>query len=139
MPWALLIRAIARVAAALFVWRLATSRRGPYRTAGGGAARPVAPASRPSRLRGRGTAAAIREGALAGWRVASFAAFLIAAIVLITAGATLSVLSPRWLGGVLLGLALLALAAAFLEARMVFALLAARRRRRHDERLIRGL
>lgn len=73
------------------------------------------------------------------WRVTSFAAFVIAAVVLITAGATLSVLTPRWLGGVLLGLAVAALVAAYLEARVVYALLVIRRRRRHNERLIRTL
>jgi len=73
------------------------------------------------------------------WRVGSFVAFVVAAVVLITAGATLSVLNPRWLGGVLLGLAVASIIAAFLEARVVYALLVIRRRRRHNERLIRTL
>jgi len=139
VPWALLLRAVARIAAALFVWRLATSRRGAYRGGDGGTAPRTPAPARPSRLRSRTTVAALREGAVLSWRLASLVAFLVAATVLITAGATLSVLTPRWLGGVLLGLAVASLVAAFLEARVVFALLAIRRRRRRNEQLIRNL
>jgi len=71
--------------------------------------------------------------------VASLAAFLILAIFLVIGGVTLTLLSPRWLGGVLLALAVLALAGVFIEGRIVRALMAARRRRRHGEQLIRGL
>lgn len=134
MPWALLLRMFARIAAGLFVWRVATARRGAFRTAPNAA--PVGAPPPPARLRSRGAAAAIREGAVLGWRAVSLVAFIVAAVVLITAGSTLTVLTPRWLGGVLLGLAAAALVAAFLEARVVHRLLAMRRQRRRQERLV---
>jgi hypothetical protein len=137
VPWALLIRMFARIAAGLFLWRVATARRGAYRTAPNGA--PVGAPPPPARLRGRGAAAAIREGAVLGWRAVSLVAFIVAAVVLVTAGSTLTVLTPRWLGGVLLGLAVVSIVAAFLEARVVYRLLAVRRQRRRQERLVSGL
>jgi hypothetical protein len=46
-----------------------------------------------------------------------------------------AVLSPRWLGGVLLGLAVIAVLALGAEARVLWQEIAARRRRHHDEAL----
>ncbi|HYL72016.1 MAG TPA: hypothetical protein VEY89_12010, partial [Candidatus Dormibacteraeota bacterium] len=65
----------------------------------------------------------------------SAAVFLVAAVVLLTAGVTTTVLSPRWLGGLLLALSLASLCVAVLEVRAGLTLLAARRRRRRDQDL----
>jgi hypothetical protein len=132
MPVSLLIRWIVRLAVGLLVWRTATARRAARAPAGGP---PVAGEKPRTRIDARAAATAIREAASLGWRAISFAVFLVAAVVLVTAGTTSTVLSPRWLGGVLLGLAVLALVGAALEARMVVRLLRARRRRHHDDDL----
>ncbi len=139
MPWALLIRLLTRLAATLFVWRVATARRGAYRTAGGPPLHTQSTATRAGRLGPRGAIGTLREGATLGWHAAAAATFTVAAAVLVTGGTTLTVLGPRWLGALLLGIAVAAIVAAFLDARAAYAVVAARRRRRRDQRVIREL
>jgi|SRR5579884_547288 len=131
MPWALLTRVLVRLLASMLAWRVAGSRRG--------AAVPRGPAQRrapgPARVDAREAVTTLREGASIGWRLATAAAFLAAAGVLISAGVTLTVLSPRWLGITLLALALAALTATAFDVRAAARLLLARRRRRHERRL----
>ena len=132
MPWVLVLRWLVRLAVGLAFWRVTTRRRA------GGYTTTTPPLQRPTqrpRVDARAAAAAIREGASFGWRTVSFAGLLIAGAVLVTAGLTTTILSPRWLGGVLLGLALIALVAAGFEARALIRLLSRRRRRRHDQDL----
>jgi len=130
MPWVLLLRWIVRIAAGLLFWRLATARRRAYANG--------APPQRAAGTRsvdGQAVAQAIREGVSIGWHVAAVAVLAVFASVLITAGVATAVLSPRWLGGVLLGLAVIAVLALGAEARVLWQEIAARRRRRHDEAL----
>src|SRR3984893_15041360 len=126
MPWVLVLRWLVRLAVGLAFWRVTTRRRA------GGYTATTPPLQRdPARPRrpGAAPAAALREGASLGWRTVSFAGFLIAGAVLVTAGLTTTILSPRWLGGVLLGLAVIALVSAGFEARALLRLLSRRRRR----------
>src|ERR1700726_4329534 len=128
MPWVLVLRWLVRLAVGLAFWRVTTRRRaGGYTTT----TPPVQSGAPRSRVNARAAAAAIREGGSLGWRTVSFAGFLIAGAVLATAGLTTTILSPRWLGGILLGLALIALVGAGFEARALVRLLRRRRRRRH--------
>jgi hypothetical protein len=128
VPWALLIRLVLRVLAGMFLWRTAASRR-----------RGVAPTMRgraaSRHLGGVPSLMAIREGAAIGWRAASLVAFAAAAAVLLSAGVTLTVLSPRWIGIALLVLAAAAICFAAVELRIVVRILQARRRRRREQAL----
>ena len=131
MPFALIVRTLARLAATLFAWRMATARRGAYGAAGGpqvrGAHRP-----RGSRLDSRSAVVRLRESASLGWRVAAAAVLLVAAALLVTGGTTLTVLSPRWLGILLLVTAVAAFAGVIAEVLSARRIVALRRRRRHD-------
>jgi protein-S-isoprenylcysteine O-methyltransferase Ste14 len=130
MPWVLLLRWILRIAAGLFFWRMVTSRRRAYVNG--------TPPQRNAAARNvdsRAVAQAIREGVSIGWHVAAVAVLTVFASVLVTAGVATAVLSPRWLGGVLLGLAVVAVLALSAEGRVLGHEIAARRRRRHDEEL----
>jgi hypothetical protein len=140
MPFALIIRMLTRlalVAGVIFVRRRA--RAGvpvppSHRTPGvGGAQWPQAEWIRALQ---RGVAEAdVLEGAkLAGLGVAMLA-FGAVALVLISAGTTLTVLTPRWLGITMLVLAALAATAAVREATWLKRGVALRRRRRRVERL----
>src|SRR5579864_186406 len=102
MPWSVIIRAIVRLAAGLFLWRAATARRGAYGTAGGPPlqARPAQP--KPGRLDTRDALRRFREGASLGWRLLSAAVLVVATALLGIGGVTLTVLTPRWLGILLL-------------------------------------
>ena len=128
MPWALLVRLLVRVLAGVFLWRVTGSRRS------GAAGRPVPPPAA-SRLGTMPSASAIRESAALGWHVTAVAAFAAVAAVLLTAGTTLTVLSPRWLGIALLVLAAAAVTVAVLELRALVRLIAARRRARRAQAL----
>lgn len=132
MPWALLIRLLIRIAAGMFVWRRATARRR-------GAGPAVAGAQKPSRLGPMPSAEAIRDTAAAGWHLVAVAALLAASAVLVSAGTTLTVLSPRWLGITLLVCALLAAVTAGFEVRSLRRLLVRRRQERDAETLRRQL
>ena len=136
MPWAVVLRAIARLAAGLFLWRAATARRGAYRTAGGP---PLQHAAPPPRLRNRDALRRVRETVSLGWRAIAATVFIAASALLLTGGVTLTVLSPRWLGIVLLILASVAIAAAVGEIVAACRTLETRRRRRHDEELRRQI
>src|ERR1700694_5858881 len=136
MPWVLVLRWLVRLAVGLAFWRVTARRRGGgYRAT----TPPLQRGAQRPHIDARAAAAAIREGASLGWRAVAFAGFLIAGAVLVTAGLTTTILSPRWLGGVLLGLALLALVAAGLEARALIRLRSRRRRRRREQDLRRQL
>ena len=131
MPWVLMLRWILRIAGGLLVWRLATARRRAYANG--------VPTSRtgPRRRSADASAAAqsIRESVSIGWRAVAVATLTSFAALLITAGTATAVLGPRWLGGLLLGLAAAAMVALGVEARVLWAEVAAARRRRHAEDL----
>ena len=134
MPWAVLVRMIARLAAGLLIWRTASARRNPVPGS------PTAPLRSPraaaaARLGSDDVLRQLRESASLGWRALSAVAFLLAATVLTTGGVTLTVLSPRWLGIALLTLAAAALVLAAVEGLAARRLLSARLRRRRDAAL----
>lgn len=134
MPWTLLLRYLARIAASLLFWRLATARRAaaytePARAGASTAAPPPAP-----RLQSA-VATRLRETASLGWRVFSAAVLLVATALLTSGGVTLTALSPRWLGIAMLVLAAVALTAAVVDLLGARSLLRARRRRLSAEAL----
>lgn len=130
----MLIRAIVRIAASMFVWRMATARRGAEAAGGPRMQQSDAP-PRPLQLDARAATARLRAAASLGWRATSGAVLMAAAALLVTGGVTLTVLSPRWLGIALLVLAVAALSAAAVELLAVRRLLAYRRSRRRAEAL----
>ncbi len=130
MPWAIVIRLLARLAASLFFWRIATSRRRAF--AGGQA---VPGATPKARIDAQAAVMALRASILLTWRALLAATFLAATVVLVVAGVTIVVLTPRWLGALLLAGAVAAGAAAWFEGRVVIVAMRMRRRRRRDERL----
>ena len=134
MPWTLLLRYIARIAASLLFWRLATARRGAAYTAPSQAAGPAAAPPPAPRLRSA-VATRLRETASLGWRAFSAFVLLIATALLISGGVTLTALSPRWLGIAMLVLAAVALVAAVVDLLGVRSLLRARQRRLSAEAL----
>src|ERR1039457_2292889 len=97
MPWAIVIQLLARLAASLFFWRLATSRRRAF--AGG---QPVPGATPKARIDAEAAVMAVRASILLTWRALLTAVFLTATAVLMVAGVTIVILSPRWLGAILL-------------------------------------
>ena|ERR1700690_1147276 len=131
MPWAIAIRLLARLAASLFFWRLATRRRGAY------AGTPVPPgtAPKPRQIDAQAAIDAVRTGVSLTWRALLTAAYIAGAAVLVVAGVTIIVLTPRWLGAILLAAGIAAGVAAAFEGRLLFVALRARSRRRRDERL----
>jgi uncharacterized membrane protein len=131
MPWAIAIRLLARLAASLFFWRIATRRRGAY--AGAGQAVPGAPPK--SRIDAQAAVMAVRTSILMTWRALLTATFLTVTAVLLVSGLTIVVLGPRWLGAVLLAVALAAGWATWFEGRVLVVALRMRNRRRRDERL----
>jgi hypothetical protein len=132
VPWALVIRWVVRVLASLFVWRLATARRGAF-----GARR--TPAASRAQMTRRAAGIAVREGASLGWHSFALGVLAVATVLLVSGGLTTTLLSPRWLGGVLLGGAVIMAIGAVLEGRALARLVAERRRRRHDQELRRLL
>ena len=134
MPWTLVLRYVARIAASLLFWRLATARRAAAYTA---PAQPGHPAAAPPPAPRLQSAVAIRlrETASLGWRAFSAAVLLVATTLLTSGGVTLTALSPRWLGIAMLVLAAVALTAAVVDLLGVRALLRARRRRLSAEAL----
>ena len=93
MPWAIVIRLLARLAASLFFWRIATSRRRAF--AGGQA---VPGATPKARIDAQAAVMAVRASILLTWRALLTATFLVATAVLAVAGVTIVILGPRWLG-----------------------------------------
>jgi hypothetical protein len=144
MPFALIVRMLARLAllaGVIFVRRRARSGvpvPPSHRTPGTGAGAAQQP---PDWLRAlmRGGFGAAMPGVLEGARLAGLAVallgFAVAALVLTSAGTTLTVLTPRWLGIVMLVLAVLFAAAAVREGVWLRRGVALRRRRRRVERL----
>jgi uncharacterized membrane protein len=130
MPWAIVIRLLARLAASLFFWRLATGRRRAF--AGGQAAPGATPKAR---IDAEAAVMAVRASILLTWRALLAATFLTATAVLLVAGITIAILTPRWLGAILLAVALATGAATWFEGRVLVVALRMRNRRRRDERL----
>jgi hypothetical protein len=130
MPWAIVIRLLARLAASLFFWRLATGRRRAF--AGGQA---VPGATPKARVDAEAAVMAVRASILLTWRALLTATFLTATAVLLVAGITIAILTPRWLGAILLAGALATGATTWFEGRVLVVALRMRNRRRRDERL----
>ncbi len=78
---------------------------------------------------------AVRNSILLTWRALLAAMFLAATAVLLVAGVTIVVLTPRWLGAILLAGALVTGFATWFEGRVLVVALQMRKRRRRDERL----
>jgi hypothetical protein len=131
MPWAILIRLLARLAAGLFFWRLATRRRRAY--AGGHGTPGATP--QPRHIDAQAAMMAVRTSVSLTWRALLTGVCAAAAAVLGVAGVTIIVLTPRWLGAILLAVGIAAAVAAWFEGRLLFVALRARSRRRRDERL----
>lgn len=131
----MLIRAIVRIAAGMFAWRMATARRGAAAAAPAGRMQEAGAAPGPLHLDARHAAARLRDAASLSWRVFAGGVLLTATALLVTGGVTLTVLSPRWLGIVLLVLAGAALFAAAGELLAVRRMIASRRFRRRAEAL----
>ncbi len=130
MPWAIVIRLLARLAASLFFWRIATGRRRAF--AGG---QPVPGASPKAHIDAQAAVIAVRASILLTWRAFLTAVCLAATTMLAVAGVTIVILSPRWLGAILLAAALAAGFATWFEGRVLVVALRMRSRRRRDERL----
>jgi len=131
MPWAIVIRLLGRLIAGLFFWRLATHRRRAYANGQGAPGTP--PKSR--QIDAQAAMDAVRTSISLTWRALIAVACATAAAVLAAAGVTIIVLTPRWLGAILLAVGIAAGVAAVLEGRVLFLTLRARSRRRRDERL----
>jgi hypothetical protein len=123
MPWVLVIRLLARLAASLFFWRVATRRRATQ--AGGGQA---APGATPK-------AKIDAQAAVLTWRALLTATFLAGTAVLLVSGLTIVVLGPRWLGAILLAGALATGWATWFEGRVLVVAVRMRNQRRRAERL----
>jgi hypothetical protein len=130
MPWAIVIRLLARLAASLFFWRIATNRRRAY--AGGQA---VPGATPKARIDAQAAVMAVRTSILLTWRALLTAAFLTVTAVLLVSGLTIVILGPRWLGAILLTIALATGWASWFEGRVLVVAVRMRQRRRRDERL----
>lgn len=123
----------------MFVWRMATARRGANAAAAGARGSRGEVPTRAPRLDARVAAERLRDAASLGWRVFSSAVLLIATALLVTGGVTLTVLSPRWLGIALLVFGVAALGAAVTEVLTVRRQLAYRRFRRRAAALRREI
>ena len=122
MPWALVLR----VLSGLLFWRFVAARR---RAAAGpvGGRRPGPAVA--ERVRNA------REAASLVSRLAVVAGFATATALCLAAGTSSVVLSPRWLGGVLLAGAAVFGVLTIREARLARAIVTLRRLRRRDRRL----
>jgi hypothetical protein len=128
MPWSLLIRLLTGV---LF-WRLAGARRrAAAGQAAGRAARRVAANSPELRRRIREA----RETASLLSRVVVVFGFALATALCLAGGTSSVVLSPRWLGGVLLALGVGFAILTFREAGLARAIVRTRRLRRRGQEL----
>src|SRR5579862_8476621 len=125
MPWAIVIRLLARLAASLFFWRIATNRRRAY--AGGQA---VPGATPKARIYAQAAVMAVRTSILLTWRALLTAAFLTVTAVLLVSGLTIVILGPRWLGAILLAIALATGWASWFEGRVLVVAVRMRQRRR---------
>ena len=124
MPWTLLLRLLS----AVFFWRILGARR----RAATGRAFGAAAASSPTL--GRRVREA-RDAASLFSRVLIVVGFGMATALCLAGGTSSVVLSPRWLGGVLLAIGAGFAVLTFREARLARAQVNARRLRRRDQRL----
>jgi hypothetical protein len=128
MPWTILIRLLS----SLVFWRLAGARRRAAAAQGAGRAAAGAAASSPA-LRRRIREA--RETASLASRVVIVFGFAMATALCLAGGTSSVVLSPRWLGGVLLGVGVFFAVLTLREARLARRLVRVRRLRRRDRQL----
>jgi hypothetical protein len=145
MPFALIVRMLTRLAVVAGVIFVRRRTRGgvpvppSHRTPGTGArAVPQLPDWLRVLMRGGGLGNAmpdVLEGARLAGLAAALLGFAVVALVLTSAGTTLTVLTPRWLGIVMLVLAMLFAAAAVREGVWLRRGVALRRRRRRVEHL----
>ncbi|MDQ6848300.1 MAG: hypothetical protein M3019_12095 [Candidatus Dormibacteraeota bacterium] len=124
MPWSFLIRLLS----GFLFWRLLGNRRRTAAQRAFGAA-----SGRNPQLARRVRDA--REAASLLSRLAVTVGFGIATALCLAGGTSSVVLSPRWLGGVLLAMGVLFAVLTLREARLARRLVAARRLRRRDQRL----
>jgi hypothetical protein len=124
MPWTLLIRLLS----GLLFWRLLRNRRrtAAQRSFGSATARNPAVARRVRDA---------REAASLLSRLAVTLGFGVATALCLAGGTTSAVLSPRWLGGVLLALGAFFAVLTIREALVARRLVTTRRLRRRDQRL----
>jgi hypothetical protein len=124
MPWTLLIRLVS----GFLFWRLLGNRRraAAQRAFGSAAGRNPGVARR---VRDARDAASLLS------RLAVAVGFAVATSLCFAAGTTSAVLSPRWLGGVLLALGVMFAVLTVREALVARRLVTTRRLRRRDQRL----
>jgi hypothetical protein len=130
MPWVLVIRLLARLAASLFFWRVATRRRATQP-----AGQAVPGATPKARVDAQAAIMAVRTSILLTWRALLAVTFATVTAVLLVSGLTIVVLGPRWLGAILLAGSLATAWATWFEGRVVVVAVRMRNRRRRDERL----
>jgi hypothetical protein len=139
MPFALIVRMLTRLALVAGVIFVRRRGRGAvpvppsHRTPGTGSRTPQLPEWLQALAAG-GVPEALESAKLAGIALAMLG-FAAAALVLVSAGTTLTVLGPRWLGIVMLAGAVLFGAAAWREAAWLRHAVALRRRRRRVEEI----
>ncbi len=124
MPWSLLIRLLS----GFLFWRLLGNRRRTAARRTFGAATGGNPAVA-QRVRDARDAASLLS------RIAVASGFGIAAALCLAGGTSSVILSPRWLGGVLLAVGVVFAVLAIREALVARRLVATRRLRRRDQRL----
>ena len=124
MPWTLLIRLLS----GFLFWRLLGNRRRTAAQRAFGSATKRNPAVA-QRLRDAREAASLLS------RLAVTVGFGVATTLCVAGGTTSAVLSPRWLGGVLLGIGAVFAVLTVREAMAARRLVTVRRLRRRDQRL----
>jgi hypothetical protein len=128
MPWTLLIRILTGV----FFWRLAGARRRAAAARAAGRTAGRAAASSPAMRRRIREA---REAASLASRLFVTVGFAVATALCLAGGTSSVVLTPRWLGGVLLAVGLVFAVLTVREARLARRLVKVRRLRRRDREL----
>lgn len=128
MPWTILIR----LASSLVFWRLAGARRRAATAQAAGRAAAGAAATSPA-LRRR--IREVRETASLASRLVIVFGFATATALCLAGGTSSVVLSPRWLGGVLLAIGAVFAVLTLREARLARRLVRVRRLRRRDRQL----
>jgi hypothetical protein len=131
MPWAIAIRLIARLAASLLFWRISTNRRRAFANGRGA----PGPAPKRRQIDAQAAVMAVRDSVLLTWRALVTGTLLAVTAVAALAGVTILILTPRWLGALLVVAAIAAGVATWFEGRVLFIAVKMRSRRRRDERL----
>ena len=129
MPWTLLIRILTGV----FFWRLAGARRRAAAAQAAGRTAGRAAASSPAMRRRIREA---REAASLASRLFVTVGLAVATALCLAGGTSSVVLTPRWLGAVLLAVGLFFAALTIREARLARRLVTVRRLRRRDRQLL---